>query len=140
MRSYKVVMKKSGLTEPRVELESVGPDMDLTFRRAQLAPQTRFGKACKRPAELKAKSRKNITKDPLTGEVKGAVHIPSVRQDIKDISLGHKKVFKRSMPDKEIDSDDDREFDEDIEMEEVVLEWALECLFDCDTLSIETVK
>ena len=122
MRSYKVVMKKSGLTEPRVELETVGPDMDLTFRRAQLADQSTFGKACKQPTEIKTKTKKNITKDKLTGEVKGTVHIPNPRQELEEINIGHKKVFKRQMPEKEIDSDDDREFDEEIEMEEVVLE------------------
>ena len=122
MRTYKVEMKKSGLTEPRVELESVGPDMDLTFRRAQLANQSTFGKACKQPTETKTKKIKNIRKDALTGEVGGLVHIPNSRQELEKLNLGHSRVFKKPMPEKEIDSDDDREFDEDIEMEEVVLE------------------
>jgi len=127
MRTYKVILKKSGRETPRAELEEIGPSMNLTFRRAKLASQQQFGKACKRPAELKAKNVKNIVKDPLTGEVKAKIHMgQQVKQDLEQLNLGHKKVFKRPMPEKEIDSDDEREFEEDIEMEEVVIENKME--------------
>jgi ribosome production factor 2 len=62
MRSYKVNMKKSGLTIPRIELESIGPDMDLTFRRCKLAPIATYGKACKLPQGVVTKKVKNIHK------------------------------------------------------------------------------
>lgn len=123
MRSYKVEMRKSGLEEPRVELSSVGPDMDLTFRRAQLANQTTFGKACKCPPELRQKKVKNVTIDPLTKEVRGQVHLGKQKQDLGNINLGHKKVFKRQMPENtEIDSEDEREFDQEIETNEIEFE------------------
>ena len=102
MRTYKVVLKKSGCETPRAELDEIGPSMNLTFRRAKLASQQQFGKACKRPAELKAKNVKNIVKDPLTGEVGGKIHMgQQVKQDLEQLNLGHKKVFKRAMPEKE---------------------------------------
>ena len=119
MRSYKVIMKKSGQEEPRVELESIGLNMDLTVRRTQLSTPANFKKACKQPAGIKEKNKKNITKDSLTGEVRGTVHLPSARQNLDEIALNHKKVMKRPMPEKEIDSEDEKEFEQDVEMEEL---------------------
>lgn len=52
----------------------------------------------------------------------GRIHIPSARQELDNINLGFKKALRRSMPEKQIDSDDEREFEKDIEMEEVVME------------------
>ena len=54
----------------------------------------------------KKRAKKNITKDRLTGEVKGTLHIPSTRQNMEGISFGHQKLFNRSIPKKEIDSDE----------------------------------
>jgi len=119
MRSYKVIMKKSGQEEPRVELESIGLNMDLTVRRTQLTTPANFKKACKQPAGIKEKNKKNITKDGLTGEVRGTVHLPSARQNLDEIALNHKKVMKRPMPEKEIDSEDEKEFEQDVEMDEL---------------------
>ena len=47
MRSYKMVLKKSGTRIPRVELEEMGPRMDLVLRRSHLASDDLFDSACK---------------------------------------------------------------------------------------------
>ena len=47
MRSYKIVLKKSGTRIPRVELEEMGPRMDLVLRRSHLASDDLFDSACK---------------------------------------------------------------------------------------------
>ncbi|CAA9997176.1 unnamed protein product [Nesidiocoris tenuis] len=53
MRSYRISLKKSGSRTPRVELEEIGPSMDLSVRRTKLASDDLFNSACKKPKELK---------------------------------------------------------------------------------------
>merc|ERR1739838_907281 len=67
------------------------------------------------------KRGKNKDVDPLTGEVRGTVHIPGPRQDFEKLKNNTKKqrALTRAMPEKEIDSEDEAEFEQDIEMEEV---------------------
>ena len=47
MRSYKILMKKSGTKLPRIELEEMGPRADLAIRRTHLASEDLFKSACK---------------------------------------------------------------------------------------------
>ena len=56
-------------------------------------------------------------------KVRGTVHIPGPRQDFEKLKNNTKKqrALTRAMPEKEIDSEDEAEFEQDIEMEEV--EW-----------------
>ena len=42
-----MILKKSGSRLPRVELEEMGPRMDLTLRRSHLASDDLFNTACK---------------------------------------------------------------------------------------------
>ena len=97
--------------------------MDLTVRRSQFGTDELRKKAMKFPAETTVKRGKNKNVDPLTGEVRGTVHIPGPRQDFDKLANQTKKVraLTRPMPEKDIDSEDEAEFEEDIEMEEV--EW-----------------
>lgn len=121
MRTYQVKLIKSGMDQPRVELESIGPDMDLRVRRSQFGSDELRKKAMKQPAETQVKRGKNKDVDPLTGEVRGTVHIPGPKQHLEKLANQTKKVraLTRPMPEKEIDSEDEAEFEEDIEMEEV---------------------
>lgn len=50
---FRVLLKKSGTKIPRIELEEIGPRMDLTIRRQKLASDILFKQACKKPKELK---------------------------------------------------------------------------------------
>ena len=47
MRSYRIDLHKSGSKYPRVELEEIGPSLDLVLRRTQLASDDLFKTACK---------------------------------------------------------------------------------------------
>jgi hypothetical protein len=47
LRSYRIILKKSGTRIPRVELEEIGPSVDWVLRRSQLASDDLFKTACK---------------------------------------------------------------------------------------------
>ena len=47
LRSYRIDLSKSGTKYPRVELEEIGPSVDLVLRRSQLASDDLFKTACK---------------------------------------------------------------------------------------------
>ena len=56
LRSYRVVMLKSGEKTPYVQLEEIGPSVDFVVRRSKLASDDLFKSACKKPKELKVKT------------------------------------------------------------------------------------
>ncbi len=96
MRSYKVLLKKSGTRWPRIELEEIGPRIDLTLRRTHLASQDLFKRSLRQPEELKKKSVKNINKDKL-GSTLGRIHLQ--RQDYNKLQLRKLKAFKNTLKD-----------------------------------------
>uniref|UniRef100_A0A8B9NRP0 Ribosome production factor 2 homolog n=1 Tax=Accipiter nisus TaxID=211598 RepID=A0A8B9NRP0_9AVES len=53
MRSYKVLLKKSGCKIPRIELEEMGPSLDLVMRRTHLASDDLYKLSLKQPKALK---------------------------------------------------------------------------------------
>uniref|UniRef100_U3K8F1 Ribosome production factor 2 homolog n=1 Tax=Ficedula albicollis TaxID=59894 RepID=U3K8F1_FICAL len=63
MRSYKVLLKKSGCKIPRIELEEMGPSLDLVMRRTHLASDDLYKLSLKQPKGLKPKKKKNISHD-----------------------------------------------------------------------------
>ncbi|XP_014237274.1 ribosome production factor 2 homolog [Trichogramma pretiosum] len=73
-RSYKTLLKKSGTRIPRIELQEIGPRMDLRIRRIKLATDDLFKQACKKPKVLKEKKKKNITEDTF-GSTLARVHL-----------------------------------------------------------------
>lgn len=93
MRSYKVLLKKSGTRLPRIELEEIGPRIDLTLRRTHLASQDLFKRSLKQPEQLKKKSVKNINRDKM-GSTLGRIHMQ--RQDYNKLQLRKLKAFKRT--------------------------------------------
>ncbi|BET01078.1 Hypothetical protein production factor 2 homolog (S. cerevisiae) [Nesidiocoris tenuis] len=93
MRSYRISLKKSGSRTPRVELEEIGPSMDLSVRRTKLASDDLFNSACKKPKELKVKTVKNIKRD-VFGSKLGRVHIR--QQDIKKLQTRKMKGLKKT--------------------------------------------
>jgi len=94
MRGYKIILKKSGEKTPYVELEEMGPALDLVLRRVKLASTDLFKSACKRPKELKPKKVKNMSKDAFGSQL-AQVHIP--RQDLSKLTTRKMKGLKKSV-------------------------------------------
>lgn len=74
MRSHKIVLKKSGLKTPRIELNEIGPSIDFTIRRTKIASDDLYKLARKQPKQLKVSTKKNISRDRL-GNTHGRVHV-----------------------------------------------------------------
>ena len=98
VRSYRVDLKKSGTRLPRIELEEIGPRLDLTVRRTHVASNDFFKRSLKRPEGLTKKKVKNINKDPF-GSTLGRVHMK--RQNYNNLSLRMSKAFRKSSQDRE---------------------------------------
>ncbi len=100
LRSYKIELKKSGTKLPRVELEEMGPRVDLTLRRSHLASEDLFNSACKQIKNIdKPKKVKNITKDAF-GSTLGRLHVPA--QQIGTIQTRKMKGLKETPEEKKL--------------------------------------
>lgn len=95
MRSCLVRLKKSGSNVPNVELEPMGPSMDLTLRRHQFASADLWKVACKKPKALKQKKVKNHSHG-LLGEKLGRIHMK--RQDFDKASGKRMAVLRDRNP------------------------------------------
>lgn len=93
-RSFRVFLKKSGSRTPRIELEEIGPHVDLVVRRTQLGSDDLFKQSCKKPKELKVKKKKNISEDPL-GKTLGRVHMGA--QKLNKIQTRKMKGLRKTM-------------------------------------------
>jgi len=96
-RSYKTVLKKSGMKTPRVELEEVGPSLDLNLRRSRIGSDDLFKRAMKQPKAAKAKKIKNVSKDPFENKL-GRIHLGV--QDLSKLQLRKRKALKKSAVEK----------------------------------------
>jgi len=96
-RGYRMNFKKSGTKIPYVELNEMGPSMDLKIRRTKFASFELLKQALQTPNEIKIKKVKNISTNPF--EKLGKVHMP--RQDIDQMALKKMKGFKRKPDSKE---------------------------------------
>ncbi|XP_075059027.1 ribosome production factor 2 homolog [Mixophyes fleayi] len=98
MRSYKVLMKKSGCRTPRIELEEMGPSFDFVMRRTHLASDDLFKLSLKRPKALQAKKKKNISHNTF-GTKYGRIHMQ--KQDLDKLQTRKVKALKKR-PEKKI--------------------------------------
>ena len=104
-RSYRIITKKSdNVRLPRVELEEIGPRMDLKLRRTHLASEDLFKAACKQVKNAKRTEKrktKNVTDDGLGGTL-GRIHVPA--QNVGDGRLQTRKMkgFKDTPEEKKI--------------------------------------
>lgn len=97
IRSYKIILKKSGTKVPRVELEEIGPSMTLLLRRSRFASDDLRKRACKQPRQLQNKKVKNHTKD-VFGTKLGRVHM--TKQDLANLQTRKVKALKKSKAEK----------------------------------------
>mmetsp|Transcript_4240 Transcript_4240/g.12961 ORF Transcript_4240/g.12961 Transcript_4240/m.12961 type:complete len:326 (+) Transcript_4240:124-1101(+) len=91
-RHYAIKLKKSGSSLPRVELQSIGPNFDMTLRRVRSAANELMKEAMRQPKESQPKKIKNISTDAL-GKM-GRIHMK--RQDYANLQLRKMKGLKRS--------------------------------------------
>ncbi|XP_072264868.1 ribosome production factor 2 homolog [Pyxicephalus adspersus] len=92
MRSYKVLMKKSGCRTPRIELEEMGPSFDFVMRRTHLASDDLYKLSMKRPKAVQAKKKKNISHDTF-GTKYGRIHMQ--KQDLGKLQTRKVKALKK---------------------------------------------
>ncbi len=105
-RHYNVLRKRSGTRIPRVELEEVGPRMDLTYNRYVEAPTEVRKEAMRIPKMLIPNKEKNV-EEGLMGQTLGRVHMQ--KQDLRELALAKLKGLgkgkrKRAMDDDGSDS------------------------------------
>ncbi|XP_065886883.1 ribosome production factor 2 homolog [Dysidea avara] len=93
LRSYRVLLKKSGHSTPRVELDEIGPSLDLVMRRTHLASSDLYKEACKVPKATKPHKEKNVSRD-VFGTKHGRIHMQ--RQDFSKLQVRKSKALKRS--------------------------------------------
>ncbi|EQC35882.1 hypothetical protein SDRG_06631 [Saprolegnia diclina VS20] len=93
-RHYSIDFKLSNDTHPRVELDEMGPRFDLSFRRHKFGSADLMKAACKKPKELAPKKVKNITRDALTGDKIGRIHVE--HQDIYSMNVRRVKALRKS--------------------------------------------
>jgi ribosome production factor 2 len=98
LRGYTVSFKKSGTKVPLVDLLPMGPSMDMSVRRTQLAADDLYKIACKKPKGLKPTKVKNISRTPM-GDKVGRIHVKKQNFD----KMGGRRVTalreKRGMDD-----------------------------------------
>lgn len=92
MRSYKVLLKKSGCRTPRIELEEIGPSFDFTMRRTHLASDDLYKTAHRQPKALKPKKKKNISHDAF-GTKFGRLHMQ--KQDLAKLQTRKMKGLRK---------------------------------------------
>ena len=92
IRSYRALLKKSGLRTPRVELEEIGPSLDLVLNRSHLAEESLYKESLKQPKVLKPKVKKNIDRD-VFGTKTGRIHMQ--KQDLANMQTRKMKGLKR---------------------------------------------
>ncbi|CAB3996792.1 ribosome production factor 2 homolog [Paramuricea clavata] len=100
LRSYRIQLKKSGTRTPRVELEEIGPSLDLVKRRVKLASDDLWKRAVKKPKTLKPKKTKNVSHDSFGSKL---ANIHMQRQDYSKLQTRKMKGLKRK-PDHQKDN------------------------------------
>ncbi|KAJ3292773.1 rRNA-binding ribosome biosynthesis protein rpf2 [Borealophlyctis nickersoniae] len=103
MRVYTVHLKKSGTKLPRVELEEMGPALDLVVRRSRVADPDVWKQATKVPKQLKPKREKNVEFDPV-GDKLGRIHLGT--QDLSKLQTRKMKGLKRGAAEADVAEED----------------------------------
>ncbi|XP_021107206.1 ribosome production factor 2 homolog isoform X2 [Heterocephalus glaber] len=91
-RSYKLLLKKSGCRTPRIELEEMGPSLDMVLRRTHLASDDLYKLSMKMPKALKPKKKKNMSHDTF-GTTYGRIHMQ--KQDLSKLQTRKMKGLKK---------------------------------------------
>ncbi|CAK0787375.1 hypothetical protein CVIRNUC_010595 [Coccomyxa viridis] len=90
-RTYAIHLKRSGTRIPKVELQEMGPSMDLSLRRLRPAGADMEHEAFAKVKPVK-KKEKNVSREMLDGKV-GRMYVP--RQELGSIATRKMKGLKR---------------------------------------------
>jgi ribosome production factor 2 len=93
LRQYRILLKKSGVKTPRVELDEIGPSFQFTIRRHQTAPAHAFKVACRVPKVVKLNVEKNVSYNAF-GTKLGRVHMQ--RQDFSKLQTRKRKSLRET--------------------------------------------
>ncbi|PHH63797.1 hypothetical protein CDD81_5454 [Ophiocordyceps australis] len=103
IRAYLIRTLRSGQKLPRVELEEMGPRMDLRVGRVREPDQSMLKEAMRKARGTEEKTKKNISTDTM-GDKLGRVHLG--RQDLGQLQTRKMKGLKRSIHDEPHDNVD----------------------------------
>merc|ERR1712228_405617 len=82
---------------PRVELEEIGPCLDMDLRRTRIGSDDLFKRAMRQPKAAKVKKVKNVSKDQFENKL-GRIHLGV--QDLSKLHLRKRKALKRTTEEK----------------------------------------
>jgi ribosome production factor 2 len=94
IRVFNIELKKSGHRIPRIELNEIGPHLDLIIRRTKLASDDFYKKTLKQPDAIKEKKIKNVVTNEL-GTKMGRIHME--KQDYNQLQTRKMKGLKRNL-------------------------------------------
>lgn len=106
LRVYRILLKKSGTRTPRIEVQLMGPAMDLSLGRTRWASDDLMRQAMCQPKEARPKKKKNVTTTAL-GETMGRVHVGQQRLD--QIQTRKVKALRKSNMEKDAQQQGDDE-------------------------------
>jgi ribosome production factor 2 len=116
LRFYLIRTKRSGQKLPRVEVEEMGPRMDLTLGREQFPDPDMLKAALKKPKGAEPRTKKNIDTD-IMGDKTGKIHVG--KQDLSTMQTRKMKGLKRSRDDRMEDAEMAEEDDDSVSGESV---------------------
>ncbi|KAH7372308.1 ribosome biogenesis protein-like protein RPF2 [Pyrenochaeta sp. MPI-SDFR-AT-0127] len=93
LRFYLLRTKRSGQKLPRIEVEEMGPRLDLTLGREQFPDPDMLKAALKKPKGVEQRTKKNIDTD-IMGDKTGKIHVG--KQDFGNLQTRKMKGLKRS--------------------------------------------
>ena len=106
LRSYLLNTKRSGQKLPRIELEEMGPRLDLSVGRIKKPDDDMLKEALARANKAEPRTKKNISMDTM-GDTMGRIH--TGKQDLSKLQTRKMKGLKRTKYDTDAASERDDE-------------------------------
>jgi len=100
VRSYKIHLKRSDKPKvPRVELEEIGPALNVVLRRTHLASEDHYKHACKQVKNVRKKKKVKNVEEDVFGSTLGRLHVQA--QDVNNVQTRKMKGLKEGKKAKE---------------------------------------
>ena len=105
LRSYQIKGQINEENISKIDLEEIGPSIDMKERKIELADNDVYGRALKQPKGVRETKEKNIEKNAL-GEKRGRIHM--MKQNLNAMAL---RKFKRQRMKKKFNKKEDSNVD-----------------------------